>query len=99
MVNRCVHCGTVIPEGRMVCPMCEHESTKTCRNCGAFDVCVKGWVNRVTECESWRPVIVHCKECIKLNKNARLSGGLTHCMWLDLIMPKDSFCSYGERAK
>ena len=23
--NRCVSCGTIIPEGRMVCPMCEAE--------------------------------------------------------------------------
>lgn len=26
MENRCVCCGAVIPEGRMVCPMCEMEA-------------------------------------------------------------------------
>lgn len=27
MENRCVCCGAIIPEGRMVCPMCEMEAT------------------------------------------------------------------------
>lgn len=26
MENRCVCCGTIIPEGRMVCPLCEMEA-------------------------------------------------------------------------
>ena len=26
MDNRCVCCGAVIPEGRMVCPLCEKEA-------------------------------------------------------------------------
>lgn len=25
-VNRCVCCGEIIPEGRMVCPVCEREA-------------------------------------------------------------------------
>jgi RNA polymerase subunit RPABC4/transcription elongation factor Spt4 len=28
MDNTCVCCGTVIPEGRMVCPTCERQQTK-----------------------------------------------------------------------
>ena len=27
MENRCVCCGAIIPEGRMVCPMCEMSAT------------------------------------------------------------------------
>ena len=26
MENRCVCCGVIIPEGRMVCPICEMEA-------------------------------------------------------------------------
>lgn len=26
MENRCVCCGAIIPEGRMVCPLCEMEA-------------------------------------------------------------------------
>lgn len=26
MEDRCVCCGTIVPEGRMVCPMCEMEA-------------------------------------------------------------------------
>lgn len=26
--NRCVYCGDIIPEGRMVCPICEHQQIK-----------------------------------------------------------------------
>ena len=26
MDNRCVCCGAIIPEGRMVCPICEKEA-------------------------------------------------------------------------
>lgn len=25
-VDRCVSCGEVVPEGRMVCPQCEHKA-------------------------------------------------------------------------
>ena len=28
MVDTCVMCGACVPEGRMVCPMCEHFSAK-----------------------------------------------------------------------
>ena len=26
MIDRCVSCGEIVPEGRMVCPMCESGS-------------------------------------------------------------------------
>ena len=29
MENRCVCCGAIIPEGRMVCPICEMEADET----------------------------------------------------------------------
>lgn len=29
MVDTCVMCGACVPEGRMVCPMCEHFSAKS----------------------------------------------------------------------
>lgn len=34
MENRCVCCGAIIPEGRMVCPMCEM---------AAYDGAVTDW--------------------------------------------------------
>lgn len=39
MENRCVCCGEIIPEGRMVCPMCEfgtmqNDGLKEFRKCG-----------------------------------------------------------------
>ena len=32
--NRCVCCGDIIPEGRLICPQCEDESTYHCIVCG-----------------------------------------------------------------
>ena len=37
-----------------------------------------------------------CEKCGKRNKNAKLRNGTVHCMQLDLYMPADAFCSYGE---
>jgi predicted nucleic acid-binding Zn ribbon protein len=33
--NRCVCCGEIIPEGRMVCPQCEYDNTYHCIVCDA----------------------------------------------------------------
>lgn len=43
MENRCVCCGEIIPEGRMVCPKCENFATNICEsyrsNYYGVDVC------------------------------------------------------------
>ena len=34
MDNRCIICGAMIPEGRMICPMCSpKERTSNCSDC------------------------------------------------------------------
>lgn len=38
-VNRCVCCGAIIPEGRMVCPTCEKEA---CMHLWEFDGLIRG---------------------------------------------------------
>ena len=41
--------------------------------------------------------VVRCKECVRRNQSADLSDSVL-CTWLHkLSMPKDGFCSYGER--
>ena len=49
MPEKCVCCGTVIPEGRMVCPMCE-KGIKT-RGQGSKDI-LKGETENGTEKEN-----------------------------------------------
>lgn len=34
MVDRCVMCGEIIPEGSWVCPKCQKAYQKTCEDCG-----------------------------------------------------------------
>lgn len=38
-VNRCVCCGAIIPEGRMVCPTCEKDG---CVHLWEFDGLIRG---------------------------------------------------------
>lgn len=33
MVDRCVSCGGIVPEGRQVCPKCEHFRVNPCFGC------------------------------------------------------------------
>ena len=41
--------------------------------------------------------VVRCKECVRRNQSADLSDSVL-CTWLhNLSMPKDGYCSYGER--
>lgn len=40
--------------------------------------------------------VVRCKDCERRSKSADLTDTI-YCKWLDLQMPKDAFCSYGER--
>ena len=41
--------------------------------------------------------VVRCKDCVRRNQSADLSDSVL-CTWLhNLSMPKDGYCSYGER--
>lgn len=40
--------------------------------------------------------VVRCKDCEKRRKSADLTDSVL-CMWHGFSMPKDGFCSYGER--
>ena len=46
MEDRCVCCGEIIPEGRMVCPKCEKSFVVLCFECvhGQHIDCPEGWV-------------------------------------------------------
>lgn len=33
--NHCICCGDIIPEGRLICPQCEHDNTCHCIICDA----------------------------------------------------------------
>lgn len=39
MPNRCVCCGSIIPEGRQVCPICEETSTTNCTSHYWSNIC------------------------------------------------------------
>lgn len=34
MIDRCVMCGEIVPEGRQVCPNCEKQYIMRCPRCG-----------------------------------------------------------------
>lgn len=41
--------------------------------------------------------VVRCRDCVRRTPSADLSNSVL-CTWLhDLSMPKDGYCSYGER--
>lgn len=43
MDNRCLYCGEIIPEGRQVCPTCEHLQTETVK-AEKFDKTIQSWI-------------------------------------------------------
>lgn len=69
MENTCVCCGTIIPEGRLVCSACEKWNDnqskygkKTCPECGApLEVYYDGRHTGVPEAI----LIRHCKKCLR----------------------------------
>ena len=61
------------------------------------------WRNKLTNAlQSYRKQgkntveVVRCKDCERRNKSADLTD-IVYCRYLKLTMPKDAFCSYGER--
>ena len=62
MDNRCIHCGAIIPEGELVCLMCEYrERTSCCKGCTERDVTPE------YNCH------MHCQRYIKERLKAQLS--------------------------
>ena len=62
--------------------------------------CSACWVEDVLEMLDGDSVdaveVVRCKDCERRKKSADLTNSVW-CMWYGTDMPKDGFCSYGER--
>ena len=56
-VNTCVCCGAIIPEGTLVCMMCEKELTVP-----RCTICNKPLANEVFICSSCRDILLNPKE-------------------------------------
>lgn len=71
MVNRCVCCGEIIPEGRLVCPSCVAKIGK--KKTGLlWDYC-EGCGKRIEVGEVCYDVAdgrTYCLDCVKINKCA-----------------------------
>lgn len=60
--------------------------------------CILGIVHTIAKAPAVDALeVVRCKDCARRNPSADLTDTVL-CTWLrNLTMPKDGFCSYGER--
>ena len=54
--DRCVMCGAIIPEGRMVCPTCENKASITINEPKLIIQCPENCIHR-----KWRRQCVWCR--------------------------------------
>ena len=104
MVEKCVCCGAIIPEGRQVCPSCEEKENRLIdpsvliRDLTAMKsvydaIALDGIIKALKEAPAVDAVeVVRCGKC-----KSRPKGEYGMCHKLCRQTHEDDFCSYGER--
>lgn len=96
-VDRCLMCGTIIPEGKAICYSCEnpHNYSEDCRKCLHFNYCADKGNHNYLGCYKYfidkneYVKVIRCKECKRFNNmwnRCRLSGNK---------VSQNDFCSKG----
>lgn len=82
--DRCICCGEIVPEGRMVCPACEKRAEK---ERDLAEELVSKWARgELVE-------VVRCKDCKFYNQRGSCFLRFTNLALID----KNNFCSCGRR--
>lgn len=85
--DRCICCGDIVPEGRMVCPGCEKKAEK---KPDLAEELVRLWEQgKIVE-------LIRCREC---RWHSKEEGVCFHPHSTHLYTREDFYCAYGKRRK
>ena len=107
--DRCVCCGEIVPEGRMVCPQCEKgRKPRKCNHPDEAPACAfhyNGTCSREHNYECPALVkpnvdvveVIRCRECRWYSKEQGGWGVCFHPHSNRLYVSEDFYCAYGTR--